>query len=229
MSCLQFIMQHLKSRLPGYMICIVPPAFTSPPSHGSPICRPREYLLGLRRGAGHTSDESEFSSFMHSVVKDINAIAFGLAASRGITSFLDVLSEPKVASGLAPVGYSPCGCVVMSSCPLHPCMSRDCQCAIGQVCDWRKVHSKAWRELGIDASREAPYFKFMASRGIDVGSELRSPRQRDLINLMFLQKGTQGRAMCAVFDVSQSLGRCQFRADGRLPTLTTTSRIFPWV
>ena len=136
MSCLQFIMQHLGSQLPPYMICIVPPALTSPHSHGSPINRPREYILGVRQGCGKTSDEDAFCRLVHSVVEDINGISSRRAASWGITSFLDVLSEPALASEFDPAMYSHCGCCVMASCPLHPCKASNCHCASGRVSPW---------------------------------------------------------------------------------------------
>ena len=225
MTCLQFILRHLKRSLPDYLIIIVPPRLSTPLAHGAQIHRPREYLLGVKQAFCKHPDEDALRFFVHTAVVDINGDSVRRVQAWGVKSFIDMLSEQVEAPPLLPIEYVHCGCSALVSCSAHPCLAPGCRCSSGAPCDWRAAHHARWQELGLE-STEAPYFKHMASLGIDASRELLSPRQRDLVNLVFVRQGCRGRARVAVMDVSQSIDRCQFRSDGRVPTVATTSRLF---
>ena len=83
-----------------------------------------------------------------------------------------------------------------------------------------------WDSAG-QSSASAPYFARMWQLGIDAGRELLSPRQRDLVNLLFVTRCQNHEVpMHAVLDTTQFPSWCQWRVDGSLPTVSTGSRLY---
>eukprot|EP00973_Karenia_brevis_P034982 4824806-Karenia_brevis.AAC.1 len=122
-----------------------------------------------------------------------------------------------------PVARGPfraCGCLPYASCEEHNTNRDD---------GWRRQHDRLWRDLEHSAGGHIDrncYFRQAWSQGVDAQGEVRPQRERDLLNLRAAQAGSPEMPNPMVLDVSQSFGWDQFRMDGRVPTLATSSKIF---
>jgi hypothetical protein len=217
-SCLEFVLDWLRENLPMYLVGVLPSDLCSPTSMGAPVRRPREYIiLADRYEYKQFSSSDEFLEQATALLSEVFRVA---RARNPASSFLDGLS-PGPAAALS--AFCPCACTLLHSCVLHPCGCGGRQlCA----CRWRGMHETAWRRTGAVPGSQ-PYFEHMwLTWGIDAGCGLTNHRQRDLLNLAFTQRGV---AVCfphGVLDLSQGVSREQFRSDGDLPTITTSSELY---
>ena len=235
MSCLDYIMQVLRAKSEQHLFAVVPPRLTTPTAAGGYIARPREYILCGRRDKYPFATSDEFEAAVRELVCQVNGKLRDGRAARA-PSFAIGLPRGRASSG----SFVPCGCTVNVSCELHPCKCRHCRgSATGRgltrtrrrggslVCQWRRRHQAAWTKLG--GQRPDSYFRMMfEEQGIDAGHDLLSPRERDLVELAVAEHvvahGTFPEN--GVLDKSQSHGWHQWRADGCLPTLATSSDLY---
>ena len=103
-------------------------------------------------------------------------------------------------------------------------------------CSWVDRHAEGWQRLAQRSTRtrsswapERSYFLEAQLRGIPANAAARTPRIRNLLELVAAELWAQGVDPFhsdAMLDISQSYGRHALRVDGLLPTIATTSRIF---
>lgn len=230
-TCLEFILRLLRRECPEYLFGVIPPALTCPSAAGYRVRRPREYIL--------VASKSHYGEYL-------NEAAFSTAAERIFASLVEFAAqampsarEPASLSADVPAGVAAqapsrtavvfCRCSFRAPCPKHPCSSQ-CLChgdpSRSDQCAWRRRHQEAWSRVP-PAWQEYSYFEDLWSTfGIDAEMRVSSPRERDLLNLRVAEHGGVLQCRSALLDISQSYGWDQWRTDGIVPTLATSSAIF---
>ena len=218
MTCLAFILEHIGEQVPNYYACVVPlqrrrpfPSAVSSADHGSIYYWSIVMCTTLLQ---RTCFENEPWHCGRIFFRRARAVRPAVSFAEGLSSGAQV----------GPSAFHTRGCFPRHSCELHRCGcgSRTCECG------WRGVHHKAWQCVA-DCPEGQPYFKYMWEvMGIDAARELGSNnhRKRDLLNLTFATKGLQVCLPNGVLDLSQSFSFKQFRSDGILPTLATSSELY---
>ncbi len=233
-----------------YWLCVSPNV--SPHLFGELTHRPRVILRMLRKSRSSVRSEDEFCHRLHETDARIAALSMakskGLAHRSSFTAFLEHLGlgpdagESDVRGADAGPDPSPrgrtctCSRPILSNtrlkCRIHTCRCRVC---IGDhsasnrrttACPWVPLHAGHWKK----AVRSEPpsYLAAAQSRGLPTQSTFRTPRRRnmaELVALEFQRNTKQGPSAVfessAVYDSSQSIGYHALRTDGLIPTIAT--------
>jgi hypothetical protein len=79
----------------------------------------------------------------------------------------------------------------------------------------------AWARRDAAMTESPGYFELASSKGIAAALVIRSPRERNLLDIM--QRSVDLMQKTAILDLSQTIGRSALRTDGLVPALGTSS------
>ena len=231
--CIDKVYKDMQEAAAGeYYLCVA--SNVSPHMFGEHCVRPRIIFRMLRKSLACVSNEKEFCNKLHELDAEI---AHSCESPKSFTSFL-------VDQGYGPPQPNPHTCAVKcpclkpflkeskrTKCKIHVCTCNACRQKGGKSCKWAARHARAWRAESPNLAQGATSFLGMcAERGLDVDKTVRTPRQRNMAELVYLECLKKLRCDVfesdAVYDRSQSFGRHALRTDGLLPTIATTSDLF---
>ena len=238
-TCIEKVCNDMREASAGeYFLCVT--SSVSPHVFGEHCVRPRVIFRLLRRSKCLCESEEDFCNTLHDLDTQIaQACESALPGPKSFTTFLvDKGYGPPPPNLQADVMKCPClrpfrNESKRAKCKIHVCRCRTCrQKGAKNNCRWAARHARAWRAEGSVVAQGATSFLGMcAERGLDVDKTQRTPRQRNMAELVYserLRKLGQSDVFesDAVYDRSQSLGRHALRTDGLVPTITTSSDLF---
>ncbi len=232
-GCMEHVLRSVRA-VPGYSHLVLK---LNTAWFGPPQLRWRVYIIMLRTDALATIPETARLAIKTMVIKS------KARQQMPFPQWLEAVGWPLPTPSDESPGprAAPCPtCGIRKACPTHPCSCSACRQhgPEAKSCKWRvdiltfaerpreraraRALLQSWRKIRKDKHLKTTpsYFELAARRKLP--ANLKSPRERCLLDV--LSRSRNLMHPCAVLDVSQSMGRMSFRADGLVPTLTSTCK-----
>lgn len=204
----------------------------SPHTVGEPAHRPRVLFRLVRADCCTCNSLEEFQAEMDRLDSLISERALQLASTLDTVRLCIVRGPPVPSARAEPLHDLVCPCCspVLQLGQVPFCSRHRAHCGPNK---WQILHHARWQLLvqsGWQFSRANTYMALAWARGLPADTVLHTPRERNLVELVFAELCSGGMTDVwdsqAIFDLSQNYGRHALRTDGLLPTVTTSSRLF---
>ena len=211
-------LSHLRSR--GYLVATL---HLDPSKLHFVAKRKRTYIFMVKKSKSIYSDETALGKFLRDVFDKMAEVLIpdGPAADVDMVvenfSGVDHQRKSERAKCKRPLE---CNCFELPPvvCPLHPCKCRRCKSGSTQDCRWRSGHTQwAWRH-------KISEIQDMWPEVLQSIEKFKTPRVRNMLALQAMRSKSKSRPDF-VCDVTQSISRCQFRNDGKVGAICTSSKV----
>lgn len=230
------VMQQLVADKLGHLFVIIIFRNMTPLRFGFPINRPRFYIIGMLKPVPYTL----------AVCQQIAKTVIDKVSSSGgvVPNFLQFLGlafagcpvwerlhELPTLDELNEVPRCMCSLDPFAVCPQHPCKCGKCNKLAGGLptCAWRQK-AAAFIQVKLphlSLAQEHGRITYIELIEFQTGQTTQSARERNLLNLLsYMDPDTPMQRSLAALDLSQSIDRTQYRSDGQLPTLATSSKVW---